>query len=156
MEGTSIRELLFSKLDPSDPGHRDPEFIREQALPFLNWIREHYFRAEGEGMENTPREGSFISVGNHNGGPILADAWVMLSYWWTELGIDRPAYCMVHDAPLQTPVLGNILSKLGAIRASPENAAKILNMKDGALLIYPGGELDCLRSPSAPPKCLWY
>ena len=141
---TAIQEMLRSELDPSDLGNRDPEFIREVALPVLSWLGEHYFRSELEGEEHLPREGPFIAVANHNGGPVLPDCWVMLSHWWSILGVDRPGYAMVHDAPLRIPILGNVLAKLGAIRGSADNAGKVLDM-DGALLVYPGGEIDCLR-----------
>jgi 1-acyl-sn-glycerol-3-phosphate acyltransferase len=42
-----------------------------------------------------------------------------------------------------TPV-GRLLQRFGAIRASPENARRVLR-SGGALLVYPGGELDAFR-----------
>jgi 1-acyl-sn-glycerol-3-phosphate acyltransferase len=138
-------ESLAGDLDPSDLGNRDPAFIRDVALPVLELVRTYYFRSEIEGTEHIPRQGSFVAVANHNGGPILADTWVMLSYWWSLFGVERPGYALVHDAPLGIPVLKDVLLRLGALRASAENGANVI--RAGApLLIYPGGELDCLRS----------
>jgi 1-acyl-sn-glycerol-3-phosphate acyltransferase len=138
-------ELASVDLDPDDPGGRDPELIREVAQPLLELARHYYFRSEVEGVEHVPKEGAFIAIANHNGGPILADLWVMASYWWSIFGIERPAYALVHDVAFRIPLLRNLLIKLGALRASPENAEKVLDM-DGILLLYPGGERDCLRS----------
>src|SRR5262245_19992383 len=53
---------------------------------------------------------------------------------------------MVHDAPLRVPLLRSFLiKKVGGLRASSENAEKVLGL-GAPLLIYPGGELDCLKS----------
>jgi len=137
----SLRELV----DPDDPTCRDPEFIRSYALPFFRWIGARYFRAELEGEDNLPRTGPFIAVANHNGGPMLPDVWVMAAFWWASLGAERPAYAMVHDAALAIPGLRTFLVKIGGLRGSRQNAEKVL--RAGApLLVYPGGELDCLKS----------
>ena len=140
-----LADLFVHDVDVSDPGARDPEFIREIALPFFDALRIHYFRAEIEGADNVPRDRPFIAVANHNGGPLLPDCWVLVSYWWSLLGVERPAYAMVHDAALGIPYLRTFLVKMGGLRASRENAQKVLRL-GASLLIYPGGELDCLKS----------
>src|SRR5215475_6522320 len=137
-------DFLSHDVDPSEPAGRDPEFIRAVALPLLNALRT-YFRAEIEGVQNFTREGPFIAVANHNGGPLLPDCWVLASFWWSALGPERPAYAMVHDAPLRVPLLRRFLIKVGGLRASSENAEKVLGL-GAPLVIYPGGELDCLKS----------
>jgi 1-acyl-sn-glycerol-3-phosphate acyltransferase len=139
------KELAAVDLDPDDPSGRDPELIREVALPLLDLVQRYYFRTEVEGIEYVPEEGPFIAIANHNGGPILPDLWVMVFYWWSIFGLERPAYALIHDAPLRIPVLRNLLIKLGALRACRENAEKVLDL-GGIVLAYPGGELDCLRS----------
>lgn len=123
---------------------RDPALIRA-LLPLLSVIRDYYFRSEFEGVEHIPADGRFIAVANHNGGPILPDTWVMLSWWWEHFGPDFPAYALVHDAALDVPILGDYLVRLGALRATRKSAESILE-QGGTLLIYPGGVLDCLKS----------
>jgi len=44
---------------PAD--ERDPDLIRA-ILPFLNFLRDYYFRTEVEGLEHIPKEGRFIVV----------------------------------------------------------------------------------------------
>jgi 1-acyl-sn-glycerol-3-phosphate acyltransferase len=51
----------------------------------------------------------------------------------------------VHDFPFKLPVIKNLLLKLGGLQASPENAAHAL-AQGATVLIYPGGEIDCMRS----------
>jgi 1-acyl-sn-glycerol-3-phosphate acyltransferase len=140
-----VADLLDPRVDSSDPGNRDPDFIRRFAFPVLDAIRAHYFRAEAHGTDNIPLDRPFIAVANHNGGPILADTWAMLAIWWSIYGVERPSYAMIHDLPLRIPVLRNVLLKLGALRASTRNAHTVLDM-NVPLLVYPGGELDCLKS----------
>ena len=140
-----LADFLSHDVDPSDPASRDPEFIRTVALPAFDALRTYYFRSEIEGVENVPRQGPFFAVANHNGGPLLPDCWVLVSYWWSALGPERPAYAMVHDAALRVPLLRTFLVKVGGLRASPENAEKVLGL-GAPLLVYPGGELDCLKS----------
>jgi 1-acyl-sn-glycerol-3-phosphate acyltransferase len=69
----------------------------------------------------------------------------MVYHWWSIFGVEQPAYVLAHDAAFRVPVLRNLFIKLGALRAHRENAEKVLDM-GGILLVYPGGELDCLRS----------
>ena len=143
---TSLRQLVQENLDPDNPAHRDPDFIREVAWPLLRHVGTYYFRLEWRGTENLPKNGeSFLAVGNHSGGPILPDVWLTAVYWWDVFGIETPAYAMVHDLVFRVPVLRNILIKVGALRASRSNAAKVLEM-GGTVLVYPGGAEEAQRS----------
>jgi 1-acyl-sn-glycerol-3-phosphate acyltransferase len=128
----------------SVPSGRDPDFIRRVAQPAFTAARR-YFRAEVSGMELVPRSGPFIVVGNHNGGPILPDCFVMLSYWWEAMGTERPAYGLVHDAALGLPGLRRFLTRIGGLPATRENGDGVLDA-GAPLLLYPGGDLDCLKS----------
>jgi 1-acyl-sn-glycerol-3-phosphate acyltransferase len=132
-------------LDPDDLSGRDPQFIRKVGQPFCDWLRKSYFRAEVDGIEHVPRNGSFIAVANHSGGPLLPDVWLMVSYFWELFGVDSPSYALVHDAAFHVPVVRNLLVRIGALRASRRNAEKVLEA-GGVLLITPGGDLEALRS----------
>lgn len=135
---------LVPHADGPIPAGRDATFIRRRALPALAaWRR--WFRAEAHGLEHLPRRGPCIVVANHNGGPLLPDCFVMLSYWWETVGTERPAYGLVHDAALRMPGVGAILRRLGGIPASRENGCRVLDA-GAPLLLFPGGDLDCLKS----------
>lgn len=136
--------LLATGLDPTELRHRDPAFIRA-VLPYLEAVTGPYFRPEFEGTEHIPRTGPFIAAGNHNGGPVLADLWTLLVYWEKTVGPEFPMYAMVHDAVFKLPLAGNAFLKLGGLRACPASAQRVL-AAGGAVLAYPGGELDCCRT----------
>src|SRR6185295_17489305 len=54
-------------------------------------------------------------------------------------------YMLAHDMPLRIPVLGNLMMRAGCLRATRENAEKVL-ASGASLLVYPGGDVDCMRS----------
>lgn len=139
-----VQSLLETGLDPTELHHRDPGFIRA-VLPYLDAITTPYFRPEFERVEHIPTTGPFIAVGNHNGGPILADLWTLLAFWEKTVGPEFPIYAMVHDAVFKLPIAGNAFLKLGGLRACPESARRVLS-SGGGVLAYPGGELDCCRT----------
>ena len=70
---------------------------------------------------------------------------MMLTIWWSQYGTARPGYAAVHDLAFRVPIVKTFLGKVGGIRASRENAGKILEM-DGPLVVYPGGTEDCFKS----------
>lgn len=140
-----LEELARDDLDPSDLSGRDPEFIERYAQPFCTWLRSAYFRTEHEGLENLPRERPFIVVSIHSGGPMLPDVWPMLATWWNLYSPEAPAYALVHDAAFRVPFVRNALIKVGALRASRDNAEKVLRA-GGMLGILPGGDTEALRS----------
>jgi hypothetical protein len=62
---------------PTDPlDGRDPEYIRE-TLPALRPPSSLYFRADVRGLENIPAAGPVLVVGNHSGGTMIADTFVL-------------------------------------------------------------------------------
>jgi 1-acyl-sn-glycerol-3-phosphate acyltransferase len=142
--GTLLEQIVTADLDPGDPASRDPAFIRAMA-PFFDFLWTRYFRAEVEGAEHIPATGPFLVVGNHSGAPLLPDVWLKLAYWARRFGPERPAYGLVHDFPFRIPIVKNLLLKLGGLRASPQTAERAL-AEGGVVLIYPGGEVDCMRS----------
>jgi len=141
----SLQRLLQADLDPDDPSHRDVEFIRDYAGPILDSVGRYYFRTEFEDVQNVPRDGPFVAIGNHSGGPMLPDVFAMISHWWKIFGVEKPAYAMVHDVVFKIPVIRNLLIRMGALRASRANASKVLDL-GGVVVAYPGGTVEALRS----------
>ena len=131
-------------MDSSDLGNRDPEFLA-RVTPLFFAVGQYYFRAEADGLRHVPRDRPFIAVGNHSGAPLLPDSWVGAAWWAMEVGLDRPVYILVHDVPLRIPILGNLMMRAGCLRASRANAEKAL-ASGASVLIYPGGDLECMRS----------
>ncbi len=128
-----------------DLTRRDPRFIREYAAPLLKLLSTYYFRTSFRDLENIPREGPFVAVANHGGGPLLPDVFMLVARWWDLFGTERPAYAMVHDLAFRVPVLRDLLLSLGALPASRENASRVL-ASGATLLAFPGGEQEAQRS----------
>ena len=122
---------------------RDPRLISALA-PLLRPLLRHYFRLRVSGLENLPRTPSLL-VANHNGGILGPDLPCTLGTLWETLGPDAPLYALAHDfAMRQIAPLGMLLQRLGAVRASPRNAERVLE-QGGQALVYPGGDLDAYR-----------
>jgi 1-acyl-sn-glycerol-3-phosphate acyltransferase len=129
--------------DPDALDRRQPEFI-ERVLPVVEWLNTRYFRLGVEGLEHIPR-GPALFVANHNGGILGPDLSCTLAVLWRQLGARTPLYALAHDfAMRQLTPLGSLLQRVGAIRASRENAARAL-AAGGRVLVYPGGDLDAYR-----------
>jgi 1-acyl-sn-glycerol-3-phosphate acyltransferase len=127
---------------PASFDRRDPEFIRTH-LDALSFFFEHYHQVEVAGLDNVP-SGRALVVGNHNGGIMSPDMFALMVSWWQTFGVDSPAYGLMHDLPFRVPVIGDALSRLGAVHAHPDNARRLLE-RDAKVLVYPGGDLDAFR-----------
>ncbi|HSQ67870.1 MAG TPA: lysophospholipid acyltransferase family protein [Polyangiaceae bacterium] len=121
---------------------RDPRVIRTY-LPWLDLLFRHYHHATVEGLEHVP-EGPALAVGNHNGGLMSPDMFALMVAWWRRFGIDSPAYGLMHDMPFRLPVVGELMPRLGAVRARPANAVELLR-RGSKVLVYPGGDIDAFR-----------
>jgi 1-acyl-sn-glycerol-3-phosphate acyltransferase len=114
-------------------------------LPWFELVSRHYFRVERDGLGHLGRAPALI-VGNHNGGIAGPDLVCTLATLWRTLGPDAPLYALAHDFAMRhVPALGKLLGRIGAIRACPENAGRVL-AAGGQCLVYPGGDLDAYRS----------
>lgn len=132
--------------DPDDLTARDPSLIA-RLLPAVRRINARYFRLHVSGLENLPRTRALL-VGNHNGGILGPDLFCTLGTLWDALGPDAPVFALAHDfAMRQVPTVGQAIQRVGAVRASPDNARRILE-RGGLALVYPGGDLEAYRHSS--------
>ncbi len=101
-----------------------------------------WFRSEVRGLEGFPPGGALI-VSNHSGGPFAMDVPVLWRHFFEKFGYERPLYTLAHDILFRGPLAG-ILTRLGMIRATRDNAEKAL--RSGAVVIvFPGGDNDAMR-----------
>jgi len=122
---------------------RDPAFVAS-LLPVVRLLNTRYFRVRTRGFDTLPR-GPALYISNHNGGIMGPDLAGTLGSLWDALGPSAPLYALAHDfAMRQFRPLGSIIQKLGALRATPDNALRVL--RSGAqVLAYPGGDLEAYR-----------
>ena len=140
--GGFIRERLERAVPAADLDERDPDFIRDSLA--LGWLLStFYFRAEVRGIENIPAEGPVLLVGNHSGGNVTPDSFVLGLAFNTYFGVERPFYQLAHNLVMLMPQV-QWLRRMGMVAASRENAARLL-ARDAAVLVYPGGDWEVHR-----------
>ena len=139
--------MFATMLRPGDVGVYDPAYAEKHG-PWIKRLVNRYFRTRIEGMEHVP-EGPFVSVGNHNGSVMMPDLLVWLGAYH-DLGRRTPLLAVSHDLIFTLPPkrLSAALAKLGAIRATRDNAMEAL-ARGNAIHAYPGGDYDAAKPFSA-------
>src|SRR5215213_338283 len=128
---------------PEDPIDAwDPEHIR-RTLPWLKAINAAYFRPEVRGLENIPVGEPSLLVGNHSGGLLIADTFVLSAAFYDHFGPDRRFHQLAHDVAAKSPVLG-LIRRYGVVPASHENARAAFKL-NAPVLVYPGGDYETFR-----------
>lgn len=122
---------------------RDPTLIRS-ILPLLAPWFESYHELEVRGLDQIPAGPSLV-VGNHNGGMMAPDMFGLMIAYWRERGVDEPTYGLAHDLVFKLPVIGQLMARLGAVPAHPENALRLL-ARGAKVLVYPGGDIDAFKT----------
>lgn len=122
--------------------NRDPKLI-ERLTHTLGPVLERYFSPEVRGLELIP-EGAALYVGNHSGGLLSADSFILGQHLFERHGVDAVPYGLAHDLAVKLPVLQQILVPLGAVRASPDAAHRLFEA-GRKVLVYPGGDRESLR-----------
>lgn len=137
--GEAVRKVA-QRVEPDlrevDDFGEDPS-ITSRLEPVFDFLHERYFRIKVDGAEHVP-EGACLLVCNHSGalpldGPMLR----------TVLRRDcrRPdARWLVEDGVFYAPFVGTWLNRLGAVRACPENAERLL-AGGTAVAVFPEGLL---------------
>jgi 1-acyl-sn-glycerol-3-phosphate acyltransferase len=114
----------------------DPAF-EERARPLLSWLMERAFRLQIEGAQNIDADRPAILVGNH-AGALPWDAVVLRAALQEHAGLTiRP---LVEDAVMSSPFLGVVMNRLGCVRASQENAMRLLDRGE-SIAVFPEGAL---------------
>lgn len=129
-------------MDRPDVIKWDPKFtrrVKELVDPLLN----AWYRPKVHGIRNIPAAGAALVVSNHSGGMLTPDMFVLGQAFYDAYGYDRPMSILAHFGVLLGPTSG-YLERLGAIKASPENAAAALRA-GSVVLVFPGGDYDVYR-----------
>ena len=115
-----------------DPFGRDPE-MEARLRPLLDGLVERVFRTQVHGVENLPAAGKALLVCNH-GGALPWDALVLLA----SLARTRNVRPLVEDPVMTAPFLGTLMTRLGCVRASHDNALRLLQ-RDDVVAVFPEG-----------------
>ncbi|MEO5725533.1 MAG: 1-acyl-sn-glycerol-3-phosphate acyltransferase [Byssovorax sp.] len=129
--------------DPNSLENRDPGFIKKLTSILDSTLRP-YHRTEVRGLSRVPRSDGLIYVGNHNGYPYMSDAWLLTSALFNEYGMSRYPYILMHELPLKLPLLNQLFTRYGCVRASGQCATSVLD-RGIPLLVYPGADVELMR-----------
>ena len=121
----------------------DPAYIRT-TLPTLRMFSDVYFRAEVRGLEQHPREGPVLLVGNHSGGTLIADTFVFAQAFYDHFGPCGASTSSPTTSSSSSRACAASLSRYGTVPASPDNMGRALE-RGAALLVYPGGDHETYR-----------
>jgi 1-acyl-sn-glycerol-3-phosphate acyltransferase len=106
--------------------------------PLFEAMYKRWFRVTTRDVVHVPHEGRAMLVGNHAG--TLPWDGLMLK---TAVGLEHPAQrevrWLVEDSVFHAPFLGAVTNRLGAVRACPENAERLLE-SDTLLAVFPEGD----------------
>jgi 1-acyl-sn-glycerol-3-phosphate acyltransferase len=107
---------------------------------------KHYFRFSAHGLENIPTDRPVIVLGNHSGGVLPPDPFLLFHAWYEYFGRERYLFGLAHDSLFIIPPVAKMLCRAGMVRADPSVASRILHENLGSVLVYPGGGDEMFRT----------
>lgn len=131
--GEPEQELLDEEVDAFG---RDPAF--EQKLkPFFDFLYYRYWRVATHGLENVPSKGRGLLVSNHSGTLPYDGSMIRLAVT-NEHPSGRDVRFLVEDFVYYLPFIGTCMYRIGGVRASQENAERLLE-NDHLVAVFPEG-----------------
>lgn len=110
----------------------------ESVAPLFRGLYRSWWRVETAGIENVPAEGRALLVGNHAGGLFAYDGAMLKVALLDEHPSQRNARPLVDDFVYQLPFIGDFMTRCGGVRASMQNAERLLR-QDQAVVVFPEG-----------------
>lgn len=128
----AIRQRTF---DVDDFG-LDPDF-EEQVRPAVEFLFKRYFRVEVDGIRNVPDSGRAVIVANHSGA-LPWDGVMLREAIRTRHKTRTDFRWLAEDFSFYLPFLGVAINRMGAVRACPENASRLLE-REHLIGVFPEG-----------------
>jgi len=133
-----IRLRMIGAAERVDDFGYDAAFAARMA-PLLEFLYQRWWRVGLEGVEHVPPSGRVLLVANHSGGFFPYDALMLAHGIGTRPpGGGREVRPLIEDFVYRFPFVGPVLTRLGAVRASPENAERLLGAEH-AVAVFPEG-----------------
>lgn len=136
-----VRERLDRLEIPFNEYGVDPYGISKDylgpSLTALKFFFKHYFSVESHGIENVPKHGRVMLVGNHSGGVAIDGAMVHASQFF-EMNPPRLAHAMAEKFLNKIPFASQITNRCGHITGLPEHAERLL-ADERMLMVFPEG-----------------
>ena len=130
------RSALRSRSEEFDDFGLDPSF-EQRVKPVVEFLYRSYFRTTVEGIDHVPAEGRCIVVANHSGALPL-DGLMLRAALRIEHKQKRDLRWLAEDFVYYLPFAGVFMNRVGAVRACPENAERLLE-KESIVGVFPEG-----------------
>ncbi|WP_224240935.1 lysophospholipid acyltransferase family protein [Hyalangium gracile] len=114
---------------------RDAELVGG-IQPLLDFLYERYWRVSVQGADQVPPGGAIL-VANHSGALPFDGLVASLALLRERPELREPRW-LVEDQVFHAPMLGTLFNRLGAVRACPENAVRLLD-EQRPVLVFPEG-----------------
>ncbi len=114
----------------------DPH-VDAKLRPLLEAFCRRYFRVELAGAEHVPEHGRALLVANRSGA-LPWDGLVLRTALRAERPELSPLRWLAEDTVIHYPFMGVLMNRLGAVRACPENAERLL-AQDRLVAVFPEG-----------------
>ena len=114
------------------------EIVLRRTQPLWDFLQDRWWRIEVEGLENLPEKGPCLLVSNRSG--LLPYDGIMISHVVARAHPDHPLpRFLVADWLITLPFMQPYLARIGGVRASFENAERLLRKK-GWVVAFPEGQ----------------
>jgi 1-acyl-sn-glycerol-3-phosphate acyltransferase len=127
---------LRNRSEEVDEFGYDPVY-EQKVLPLFELLYSKYFRVEVHGAERIPSEGRCVLVANHSG-TLPFDGMMLRLAVRHEHPQHRGVRWLAEDGIFHLPFLGSFTNRLGAVRACPENAERLLD-HEALVAVFPEG-----------------
>ena len=136
-----VRERLERLEIPFNEYGVDPYGISKDYLgpsfSALKFFFKHYFAVASHGIENVPRHGRVMLVGNHSGGFAIDGAMTHASQFF-EMDPPRLAQGMAEKFLNKVPFASQMTNRCGHLTGLPEHAERLL-ADERMLMVFPEG-----------------
>jgi len=130
------RMAMHNRSEDVDDYGLDPVY-EAQLAPLLDRVFTDYFRVRVNGIEHVPSEGRALLISNHSGA-LPWDGVMLKTAVRLHHAEKRPLRWLAEDFAFHAPFLGAALNRLGAVRACPENAQRLLS-QESLVAVFPEG-----------------
>lgn len=132
-----MRQILYAERSLIvDPFGLDPVF-EERAERLADFFYRYWWRVNAYGVENIPAGGRTLLVSNHSG--MLPYDGAMIKHAVRTLHpARRTVRFLVENFAFYFPILGTLIYRYGGVRASMDNAMRLLN-DDQLTCVFPEG-----------------
>jgi 1-acyl-sn-glycerol-3-phosphate acyltransferase len=129
------------QLDPDDIARDD--VLLGDIVSHIGPVLDVWFQPQIRGLDRMPA-GPALLVGNHNGGTMSPDSFVLGVALHRARGVEHVPYWLAHDMVVKLPLFRQLVP-LGVVRASSTVAHNVF-AAGRKVLVYPGGEQETLRT----------